>query len=91
MRKNSLLVLCNLGISVVFLLSLYSYTKGMTMFSLFLAMAVFGECGVRAVAEQKFLQEDPQINNDRIYRVTKILRFVCAAILIIGVWKIRLQ
>ena len=43
MKKKMWLTLCNLGVSVVFLLSLYSYTKGMRMFSLGLAMALLIE------------------------------------------------
>lgn len=32
MKKKMWLTLCNIGVSVVFLLSLYSYTKGMRLF-----------------------------------------------------------
>ena len=31
MKKKMWLTLCNLGVSVVFLLSLYSYTKGISL------------------------------------------------------------
>ena len=54
MKKKMWLTLCNLGVSVVFLLSLYSYTKGMRMFSLGLVMALLVEIGIRGFIEQKF-------------------------------------
>ena len=41
MKKKFWLTLYNLGVSILFLLSLYSYAKGMAGFSLFLALAVF--------------------------------------------------
>ena len=56
MKKKMWLTLCNLGVSVVFLLSLYSYTKGMRLFSLGLAMALLIEIGIRGLIEQKFAQ-----------------------------------
>ena len=46
MKKKMWLTLCNIGVSVVFLLSLYSYTKGMRLFSLGLAMALLIEIGI---------------------------------------------
>ena len=49
MKKKMWLTLCNIGVSVVFLLSLYSYTKGMRMFSLGLAMALLIEIGIRGL------------------------------------------
>mgnify|MGYP000562082855 FL=1 len=54
MKKKMWLTLCNIGVSVVFLLSLYSYTKGMRLFSLGLAMALLIEIGIRGLIEQKF-------------------------------------
>ena len=48
MKKKFWLTLYNLGVSILFLLSLYSYAKGMAGFSLFLALAVFGEIAARA-------------------------------------------
>jgi hypothetical protein len=48
MKKKFWLTLYNIGVSILFLLSLYSYAKGMAGFSLFLALAVFGEIAARA-------------------------------------------
>ena len=46
MKKKFWLTLYNIGVSILFLLSLYSYAKGMAGFSLFLALAVFWRnCG----------------------------------------------
>lgn len=87
MKKKMWLTLCNLGVSVVFLLSLYSYIKGIRMFSLGLAMTLFIEIGIRGFIEQKFEQDGVTVKGDRIYRVSEILRYVCAVILIIGVWR----
>ena len=77
----------NLGVSVVFLLSLYSYTKGMRMFSLGLAMALLIEIGIRGFIEQKFAQEGAEVNGNKIYHVSEILRYACAIILAIAVWR----
>ena len=74
MKKKMWLTLCNLGVSVVFLLSLYSYTKGMRMFSLGLVMALLIELGVRGFIEQKFAQEAAEVNGNKIYYVTKITK-----------------
>ena len=51
MKKKFWLTLYNIGVSILFLLSLYSYAKGMAGFSLFLALAVFGEIAARAFIE----------------------------------------
>ena len=85
MKKKFWLTLYNIGVSILFLLSLYSYAKGMAGFSLFLALAVFGEIAARAFIECKYLQEDTA------YRITKVLRLLCEIILIIGVWRIRFK
>ena len=87
MKKKMLLTLCNFGVSIVFLLSLYSYIKGIRMFSLGLAMTLFIEVGIRGVIEQKFEQDCVAVKGDWVYRVSEILRYVCAVILIIGVWR----
>lgn len=87
MKKKIWLTLCNLGVSVVFLLSLYSYTKGMRMFSLGLVMALLIELGVRGLIEQKFAQEAAEVNGNKIYYVSEILRYACAIILAIAVWR----
>ena len=87
MKKKNWITLCNLGVSVVFLLSLYSYTKGMRMFSLGLAMILFIEIGIRGFIELKFAQEDAEVNGNKIYHVSEILRYACALILAIGVWR----
>ena len=89
MKKKFWLTLYNLGVSVLFLLSLYSYAKGMAGFFLFLA--VFGEIAARAFIDRKYLQESPEIKEDTAYRITKVLRLLCEIILIIGVWWIRLK
>ena len=89
MKKKFWLTLYNLGVSVLFLLSLYSYAKGMAGFSLFLALAVFGE--IAAFIDRKYLQESPEIKEDTAYRITKVLRLLCEIILIIGVWRIRFK
>ena len=47
MKKKFWLTLYNIGVSILFLLSLYSYAKGMAGFSLFLALAVFGEIAAK--------------------------------------------
>ena len=52
MKKKFWLTLYNIGVSILFLLSLYSYAKGMAGFSLFLALAVFGEIAARAFIEE---------------------------------------
>ncbi len=82
MKKKFWLTLYNLGVSVLFLLSLYSYAKG---------MAVFGEIAARAFIDRKYLQESPEIKEDTAYRITKVLRLLCEIILIIGVWRIRFK
>ena len=87
MKKKMWLTLCNLGVSVVFLLSLYSYTKGMRMFSLGLVMALLIELGIRGFIEQKFAQEAAEVNGNKIYYVSEILRYACAIILAIAVWR----
>ena len=91
MKKKFWLTLYNIGVSILFLLSLYSYAKGMAGFSLFLAMAVFGEIAARAFIECKYLQESPEIKEDTAYRITKVLRLLSEIILIIGVWRIRFK
>ena len=91
MKKKFWLTLYNLGVSILFLLSLYSYAKGMAGFSLFLALAVFGEIAARAFIECKYLQESPEIKEDTAYRITKALRLLCEVILIVGVWRIRFK
>ena len=91
MKKKFWLTLYNIGVSILFLLSLYSYAKGMAGFSLFLALAVFGEIAARAFIECKYLQESPEIKEDTAYRITKVLRLLCEIILIIGVWRIRFK
>ena len=87
MKKKMWLTLCNIGVSVVFLLSLYSYTKGMRLFSLGLAMALLIEIGIRGLIEQKFAQEAAEVNGNKIYYVSEILRYACAIILAIAVWR----
>ncbi|MFQ8840413.1 MAG: hypothetical protein ACLR8P_05180 [Clostridium fessum] len=67
MKKKFWLTLYNLGVSILFLLSLYSYAKGMAGFSLFLALAVFGEIAARAFIECKYLQESPEIKEDTAF------------------------
>ncbi len=91
MKKKFWLTLYNIGVSILFLLSLYSYAKGMAGFSLFLALAVFGEIAARAFIECKYLQESPEIKEDTAYRITKVLRLLCEIILIIGVWRIHFK
>ena len=91
MKKKFWLTLYNIGVSILFLLSLYSYAKGMAGFSLFLALAVFGEIAARAFIECKYLLESPEIKEDTAYRITKVLRLLCEIILIIGVWRIRFK
>lgn len=91
MKKKFWLTLYNIGVSILFLLSLYSYAKDMAGFSLFLALAVFGEIAARAFIECKYLQESPEIKEDTAYRITKVLRLLCEIILIIGVWRIRFK
>ena len=91
MKKKFWLTLYNIGVSILFLLSLYSYAKGMAGFSLFLALAVFGEIAARAFIECKYLQESPEIKEDTAYRITKVLRLLSEIILIIGVWRIRFK
>ena len=85
MKKKFWLTLYNLGVSILFLLSLYSYAKGI------LALAVFGEIAARAFIECKYLQESPEIKEDTAYRITKVLRLLSEIILIIGVWRIRFK
>ena len=85
--KKKWLTLCNLGVSVVFLLLLYSYTKGMRMFSLRLVMALLVETGIRGFIEQKFSQEGAEVNGNKIYHVSEILRYACAIVLAIAVWR----
>ena len=46
MKKKFWLTLYNIGVSILFLLSLYSYAKACRL-SLFLALAVFGEIAAR--------------------------------------------
>ena len=91
MKKKFWLTLYNLGVSVLFLLSLYSYAKGMAGFFFFFLLAVFGEIAARAFIDRKYLQESPEIKEDTAYRITKVLRLLCEIILIIGVWWIRLK
>ena len=64
MKKKMWLTLCNLGVSVVFLLSLYSYTKGMRMFSLGLAMALLIEIGIIGCFVPIFAQDCSEVNGN---------------------------
>lgn len=57
------------------------------MFSLGLAMILFIEIGIRGFIELKFAQEDAEVNGNKIYHVSEILRYACAIILAIGVWR----
>lgn len=59
----------------------------MRMFSLGLVMALLIELGVRGFIEQKFVQEAAEVNGNRIYYVSEILRYACAIILAIAVWR----
>ena len=70
----------------MFLLSLYSYTKGMRLFSLGLAMALLIEIGIRRLIEQKVDQDGADVNGNKISPVSEILRYACAIILAIAVW-----
>ena len=51
MKKKFWLTLYNIGVSILLLQSLNSYAKGMAGFSLFLAIAVFGEITAMAFIE----------------------------------------
>lgn len=57
------------------------------MFSLGLVMALLIELGVRGLIEQKFAQEAAEVNGNKIYYVSEILRYACAIILAIAVWR----
>lgn len=57
------------------------------MFSLGLVMALLIELGVRGFIEQKFAQEAAEVNGNKIYYVSEILRYACAIILAIAVWR----
>lgn len=59
----------------------------MRMFSLGLVMALLIELGVREFIEQKFAQEAAEVNGNKIYYVSEILRYACAIILAIAVWR----
>ena len=74
MKKKFWLTLYNIGVSILFLLSLYSYAKGMAGFSLFLALAVFGEIAARAFIECKYLQEyGGFVLNSHILKITLMI------------------
>ena len=91
MKRIYWLVLCNLTAASVAFLSLYCYKQNMTMYSLILAGLLLLEIGLRAILEDKFLKEEPEIREQKIYRITKILRGICEMILIAGVLMIRLK
>ena len=91
MKKKFWLTLYNIGVSILFLLSLYSYAKGMAGFSLFLALAVLEKLRQGLLLNKKYLQESPEIKEDTAYRITKVLRLLSEIILIIGVWWIRFK
>ena len=50
-------------------------------------MALLIEIGIRGFIEQKFAQEGAEVNGNKIYHVSEILRYACAIILAIGVWR----
>ena len=50
-------------------------------------MALLIELGVRGFIEQKFAQEAAEVNGNKIYYVSEILRYACAIILAIAVWR----
>ena len=80
-----------LGISAVLLLLLYSYARGLTMFTIFLGIPTLAVVMLEARFERKFLRENPEIKKDKTYRIVKTLGYVCAIILVVGVWRIRLK
>lgn len=49
-------------------------------------MALLIEIGIRGLIEQKFAQEGAEVNGNKIYHVSEILRYACAIILAIAVW-----
>lgn len=80
-----------LGISAVLLLLLYSYARGLTMFTIFLGIPTLAVVMLEARFERKFLRENPEIKKDKTYRIVKTLGYACAIILVVGVWRIRLK
>ena len=50
-------------------------------------MALLIEIGIRGFIEQKFAQEGAEVNGNKIYHVSEILRYACAIILAIAVWR----
>lgn len=50
-------------------------------------MALLIEIGIRGLIEQKFAQEGAEVNGNKIYHVSEILRYACAIILAIAVWR----
>ena len=91
MKKLKFLVLFNFGISAVVLLSLYSYAQHTKIFSLFLAMALFGEIYLRTYLQEKIIKKAPTIKEQKIYRISEKVRGLCFIILTIGVLRIRLK
>lgn len=86
MKKKSGLILYYLGISAAFLLILYGYTKGLTRFTLCLAIPTLVAAFMGGKWERKLLQEDPEIKKDKTYRITKAWGYICGIIVVIRVW-----
>lgn len=86
MKKKSWLILYYLGASVLLLLLLYMYRQGLTTVTLCLAIPALAAIIMEARFERKFLQENPEIKKDKVYRIVKTLGYVCVIILAVGVF-----
>ena len=91
MKKKSWLALYYLGISAVLLLLLYSYARGLTIFTIFLGIPTLAVAVIEARFERKFLRENPEIKKDKTYQIAKTLGYICTIILVVGVWRIRFK
>lgn len=91
MKKKSWLVLYYLGVSAVLLLLMYSYAKGLTMFTIFLGIPTLAVVMIEARFERQFLRENPEIKKDKTYQIAKTLGYICTIILVVGVWWIRFK
>lgn len=86
MKKKSELILYYLGISVALLLIAYVCAKGMTRFTLYLGIPTLAAALIGGKWERKLLRENPEIKKDKTCRVTKVLGYICAIIVVIKVW-----
>lgn len=83
---KSWLILYYLGASAVLLLLLYTYLQGLTTVTLCLGIPTLAATMIVARFEKKFLRENPEVKKDKIYRIVKMLEYVCVIIVLVVVF-----